>query len=422
MFDLGVYANSNICVALSGGRDSMALINFIYTHMHEYGITLSALNCDHKIRGEASARDSAFVEKWCKERDIPLLKFVWDFDGAKTEQSARLWRRECYKTALGGAVDFIATAHHMNDNAETVLFNLARGSGIAGLAGITDSERIIHPLIACTRAQIDAYIAENDIPYVEDETNFSDDYTRNKIRHNVLPELERAVPGAVGNIFRLSRLAREDEKYFDSVIEEREIFKITPFGAVISLCESVIFKRAALKAIKCFGRKDYTSEQLCSLYLLASGQKNKKFEFLGLTAYGGEGKIVITQGKKNLFETPLASYSGTTFCGQKLVVSAAVQDGGKMLKFDADSIPEGAVIRFKRDGDKFKKFGGGTKSLGDYFTDKKIPLWVRDSIPLIAVDSEVLAVCGVEISDRIKISENTENAAYIVAYDYAAER
>ena len=422
MFDLGVYASKRICVAVSGGRDSMALLNFIYTHMREFGITLSALNCDHQIRGEASARDSAFVEKWCFERNIPLFKFVWNYDGTKSEQAARLWRRECYNTALKAGADFVATAHHMNDNAETVLFNLARGSSVAGLAGINDGEGLIHPLISCTREEIDEYIAENKIPFVDDETNFSDGYTRNKIRHNVLPELEKAVPGAVGNIFRLSRLAAEDEKYFEKQIDEREILRITPFGAQVTLCESVIFKRAAVMAIKSFNKKDYTAEHLQNLYLLAGGQKNKKFEFLGLTAYGGEGKIVITDGSVCDAEIPFTEYSGDNFCGQKLVISSTQQSGGKVLKFDLNAIPENAVIRFKRDGDKFKKFGGRTKSLGDYFTDKKIPVWVRDKIPLIASGEEILVVCGVEISDSIKILENTKKIAYIQACDYTAEK
>lgn len=420
MFDLGVYANSRICVAVSGGRDSMALINFIYTHMREFRITLSALNCDHKIRGEQSARDSEFVAGWCRERNIPLMKFEWEFIGAKTEQAARLWRRECYIKALNSGADFVATAHHMNDNAETVLFNLARGSSIAGLAGLGDSERIIHPMISCTRSEIDSYIAENGIPFVDDETNFSDGYTRNKIRHNVLPELEKAVPGAVGNIFRLSRLACEDEKYFSKVIEERKILQFTPFGVGISLCESVIFKRAAVKAIKYFNCKDYTSEHLQNLYFLALGQKNKKFEFLGLTAYGGEGKIVIARETDEKGEIPFTLFKGDFF-GQQLSVSTE-ESCGRGLKFDLDAIPDGAVIRFRREGDKFKKFGGGTKSLGDYFTDKKIPIWVRGRIPLIAKDDEILAVCGVEISDKIRINENTKKKAYIYCFDYSAEK
>lgn len=418
MFDLSVYANKRICVAVSGGKDSMALINFIYTNMREFGITLSALNCDHKIRGLSSARDSALVESWCRERNIPLLKFVWNFDGVKTEQSARLWRRECYKVALETCADFVATAHHMNDNAETVLFNLARGSAVAGLSGISDGEKIIHPMIGCTRMQIDAYIAENNIPYADDETNFTDSYTRNNIRHNILPKLEKAVPNAVGNIFRLSRLAAEDERYFKKVIEERKILRITPFGAEILLCESVIFKRAAVQAIKYFNRTDYTCEHLDKLYLLAKSGKSKKFEFLGLTAYGAEGKIAITEICAQSGEIPFKLYNTDIFFGQKLIISDEVQDGGKVLKFDGYAVPATAVIRFKRDGDKFKKFGGGTKNLGDYFTDKKIPLWVRSRIPLIADGNRVLAVCGVEISDDIKITERTKNTAYILSCDY----
>ena len=416
MFDLSVYAGKRICVAVSGGRDSMALINFIYTHMSESGITLTALNCDHKIRGEASARDSAFVTGWCRERNIPLMRFVWNFDGLKTEQAARLWRRDCYKVALDNGADFVATAHHMNDNAETVLFNLARGSAVAGLSGICDGEKIIHPLISCTRGQIDAYIAENSVPFVDDETNFSDGYTRNKIRLKVIPELEKAVPGAVGNIYRLSRLAAEDEKYFQQLIDRDGVVAFTPFGVEIKRCEAVIFKRAAVRAVKYFKRKDYTAEQFQCLYMLAA---NKKFEFLGLTAYGGTGKIVITDCEKQNFEIAFSSYQGDVFCGQRLIISD--KPDGAALKFDYDAIPETAVIRFKRDGDKFKKYGGGTKNLGDYFTDKKIPLWVRGRIPLIADGSEVLVVCGVEISDKVKIRENTEKTAYIVSRDYREE-
>ena len=103
----------------------MALLHYFDAHKLGYGITLSALNCDHKIRGEASARDSAFVREWCAERNIPLYFFEWNTDLPKTEANARFWRLKCYSNVQG--VDAVATAHHMNDNAETVLFNLARG-------------------------------------------------------------------------------------------------------------------------------------------------------------------------------------------------------------------------------------------------------------------------------------------------------
>lgn len=422
MINLSVYANRRICVAVSGGRDSMALLNLIYTHMREYGITLSALNCDHKIRGLSSERDSAFVKKFCADKNIPFMFFEWDFNGVKTEERARIWRRECYETALESGADFVATAHHMNDNAETVLFNLARGASVAGLSGIYDSDRIIHPLISCTREQIDEYILKNGVPFVDDETNFTDNYTRNKIRLDVLPELERVVPRAVKNIYSLSRLAIEDEEYFKEQIEKRKILTFFKFGVKITACESVIFKRAAVRAIKYFKRKDYTQEHLKRLFELCFAEKGKKFEFLGLTAYGEGGNIILTQDCDfSAVSYPFKGFDRESFCGSRLVISDRQPESGRFLKADGAKIGENAVIRFRRKGDKFKKFGGGTKSLGDFFTDRKIPVYLRDRIPLIADGEEILAVCGVEISDKIKTSEKTEKTLYIISDNFSED-
>lgn len=463
MIDLAKYAEMKICVAVSGGKDSMALLHYLFNHAKEYGITLSALNCDHRIRGEASARDSRFVKKWCKKRNIPLLTFEWeDYEAVKSaglniESSARFWRRNCYfkatKTHMlkDGTVwqgaDAVATAHHMNDNAETVLFNLARGSGLSGMKGIcegahiskedNDKLNLIHPLICCTRGEIDEYISVNGIPFVEDESNLTDDYTRNKIRHNVLPELEKAVPNAVNAIYRFSRLAADDEQYFESVIKERNLIRQTPLGTEIAFCEEkVIFKRAVLKGLQTFGRdiKDYTSEHAERLYNLQFSENGKKFEFLNITAFKEDGKIALCDNPK-LNEAE----SGSLYCyfkskecfymGQFIAICEECDlknfkdkapERVKLLKFDLDKIPRTALIRFMKSGDKFTKFGGGTKNLGDYFTDKKIPVRVRKQIPLIADGNEILAVGGVEICDKIKITENTKKTYYLVCTDYSA--
>lgn len=453
-----------ICVAVSGGKDSMSLLHYIYTHMREYGITLSALNCDHKIRGEASARDSEFVKKWCAGRNIPLLFFEWNDDTSpRTEARARFWRFKCYleasksKTLSDGTfwqgADAVATAHHLNDNAETVLFNLARGTALSGMEGITDGKfpvegdkylQIIHPLISCSRGEIDRYIQENKIPYVEDETNFNDDYTRNKIRHNVLPALEEAVPGAAKAIYRFSRLAADDEEYFENLIKERKLIKRTRLGWEISHCkEKVVFKRAVVKALASSNIKDYTSEHAQRLYELQFAEKGKKFEFLGFTAFKESGKIAICNSYMLSVEKegiPFKEHCGLEFSfwndtfifvtdadglnNSLLAFEAASEDDKRLpkkfkaLKFDFDSIPETAVIRFMKDGDKFAKFGGGTKSLGDYFTDRKIPVRVRKRVPVVADGNEILAVGGVEISEKIKITEKTKIISYLICEDY----
>lgn len=433
--------NKKICVAVSGGKDSTALLHYLYTHKDEYGIALSALNCDHKIRGEASARDSAFVKRWCRARKIPLVFFEWDGERFVNEAQARLWRRECYQKALnlafdGAGADYIATAHHANDNAETVIFNLARGSALAGVSGIRDDmkNRIIRPLINCTRAEIDAYARVNSLEYVEDESNFTEDYTRNKIRLSVLPELERAVPGAINGICRFARLAAEDEEYFAKEIEKRGLLKGVRGGYEIAFCEEKpLFARAAVKAIELMKRRDYTAGHVERLYKLQFCENGKKFEFLKLTAYKEEGKTVICDGgKKAENELPFGEYfcAGYEFCGVPVRITDEENFKRdldnfksahkiKVLKFDLDAIPESAALRFFRTGDVFKKFGGGTKKAGDYFTDKKIPVRVRPQIPVIADGGEILIICGAEISDRVKITEKTKRAGYVICEDCA---
>lgn len=438
--DLSKYANMNICVAVSGGRDSMALLHYLLAHGGQFGISVTALNCDHKMRGESSAKDSAFVKEYCRECGVPLLFYEWDEGVQKTESTARMWRRERYVEAAKHFNATIATAHHLNDNAETVLFNLARGSGLSGMTGIEDGKicqtvgtcAVIRPLIGCSRKEIDAYIEQNNIPYVDDQTNFTDDYTRNQIRHNVLPELERAVPNAAKAIHRFSHIAAEDEEYFKNLIEERGLVKHTPLGYEVAHChEKPVFKRAVLQILTSRSIKDYTSEHLERLYGLQFAENGKRFEFLGLTAFKEEGKIAIRVDflhKTYDISCPFFKEGSITLSGQLVHIGQRINVDGdglgefinpKTLKFDIDKIPNDAVIRFMRQGDKFKKFGGGTKNLGDYFTDKKIPVRIRNYIPVIAYGNQILVACGVEISDDVKVGDDTTNVSICIAEDYA---
>ncbi len=414
--NLAPYAGKKICVAVSGGKDSMALLHYLKTHGEEFGVTLCALNCDHGIRGEASERDSAFVAAYCGGNCIDLYSFKAEKGQFKSENEARVWRQSCYNRVLsGGKADLIATAHHLNDNAETVLFNLARGAALSGMTGITDMPALglIRPLIDCSREEIDGYIEDNKIPFVTDESNLTDDYTRNKIRHNVLPALDEAVHGAAGNIFRFSRLAAEDEEYFDRQVE-RIFVDRHGYGYLIKPCsERVIFRRAALKTVaSAYLRKDYTTEHFNRLFELQSQENGKKFEFLGLTAYKEEGGVAIVDNDRDLPE------EGVPFCENRTFEKAAQDKSAvKILRYDADKIPDAAVIRHKKEGDKFTKFGGGTKSLSDYLTDKKVPQSMRSKLPLVCAESEVLIVGGVEISDKIKVDENTVKQGEFICAD-----
>ena len=468
--DLTPYAGKRICVACSGGRDSMALLHYLKANSARFNIALCALNCDHAMRGEESARDSAFVIDYCKKNGIPLIFFRAD-EKYKNEASARFWRVfRCYAVArlqsdswendlnyrsLGiepiiyssdgrwRGCDCVATAHHMDDNAETVLFNLARGSGLSGLCGIRDENNssegyVIHPLVATTRTEIDEYVRSNGIEYVDDATNFTNDYTRNFIRHNVLPALERAVPGATRAIYRFSRLAAEDEDYFARMVKNIVAFN-GHYGYKIARCgEPVIFKRAALYVVERYGRKDYTSLHAQKLYDLQSAPSGKKFSFLGLDAQSTADGIVIFdpaklypaarevpfcqfgEGVEACFGGQIAAFGATAAEAERLAHSRSNMPL-KTLMFDGKKLPAGAVVRNIRQGDRFTKFGGGTKSAGDFLTDRKIPAYLRPAIPVIAFENEIFVICGVEISQKVRVDDGTPPSArmFVASADYS---
>ena len=439
----------------------MALLHLLGARSEEYGISLCALNCEHGLRGDSSKRDSLFVKDICKQWGIPLLTFSADCKqlakdrGVGEEVAARDWRRSCYALAAEqlGKDNFnnfaIATAHHANDNAETVLFNIARGSGLAGACGICDGEvrlpsdpaikiKIVRPLISCTRDEINDYIAVNNIPFVEDETNRLPQFTRNYVRINVLPELEKCVSGAVSGIYRFSLLAGEDEEYFAKLIEKSNLVRYTPLGVEIAFCEEkVIFRRAALKAIKMLENqiKDYTSEHMQSLYELQYSTRGKKFEFCGLVAFNEGNRIGICKNEQLIpvdDSVPLKDYiqgKNSSFLGVNLTIDRQLGRGyaanntisgesGKRLMLDLSLVPDSAEIRFRRPNDRFRKFGSGEKSLNDFFTDKKISVRFRDRIPLLVSGNCVLAVCGVEISDSVKVSENTREILCLNSFNF----
>jgi len=415
--------NKTVCVALSGGRDSVALLHYLVESASSGDFSLCAVHCEHGIRGEESLRDASFVSDLCKRLSVTLYKYSADCparakrDKISVETAARQFRYECFGELLSlGKADVIATAHHADDNAETVLFNLCRGSSLSGLKGIADRKGFVRPFISVTREEINDYIKENGLEYVEDSTNSEEDATRNVIRLRVAPVLKACVPGAVKNISRLSLLAAEDDEFLYSLAE-----KVLSFADGAAFIEAAapkpVFMRAALAALKRLGiEKDYTYEHLLSVYSLSSNESGAKISLpKGVCAIREYDKICIyKEEEKPLGNAPFAA-GKTILNGIEILVASSPdkgKNGCKTLRFNPRAIPEGCVFRFRRDGDIFVKFGGVKKNLSDFFCEKKIPLRDRDFIPLVAKEGEILAVCGVEISEKIKCVD--ENVGYII--------
>ena len=230
-----------VIVGLSGGADSTALLRVLCELKTEYNLNLIAAHVNHGIRGAEADRDEAFCKELCKKLGVQIYAFHIDIPelakerGVSLEVAGRDARYEFF-TGLAGEKGKIATAHNAQDTAETLLLNLCRGTGLKGLTGIppvrfvehkagcrsdeTVSTMVIRPLIECTREEIEAYLESLGQDYVTDSTNLEDDYTRNRIRHNVIPELVAVNESAMGNITRCISTLKDDSDFLEALAEE----------------------------------------------------------------------------------------------------------------------------------------------------------------------------------------------------------
>ena len=417
-----------VAVALSGGMDSMALLHYAHNNAKTLGIEVVAINVEHGIRGEASISDTNFVKEYCAKNDIPLFCYAVDSirvakeQKLSIEQSARKLRYECFFDAIAkGKCDKIATAHHQSDNAESILFNILRGSGIKGAKGIESNynDKIIRPMLGVQKADIQEYVKQNHIPFVTDKTNFDDDYTRNFLRLNVIPKIKEIFPEMEQSLTRFAEIcALEDDFMQTLAIKSVELNQAI---ASISLpIERAIFNRSVIIALKSLGvKKDWEKTHIDSVYSLCNKQNGAKISLLdGITAIREYDKITLYQSRETT-DTELPFAIGSfDFCNQQLTIKEVAPTSQinltQGLYLDADKLPKTATIRTPRTGDVFTKFGGGTKKLCDYLTDKKIPQRLRSTLPIIADQNVVYAIFGIGISQNVKVTDQTKNILQII--------
>ncbi len=419
MMQLEKWKGKRITVALSGGADSTALLFFLKEESVRCGFTLSAVHCEHGIRGDESLRDQAFVKGVCSRLDVPCFFFSDDcLKGASREKIsvetyARNFRRRVFSLLVQeGKTDYIATAHHQKDVAETILFRLCRGTSLSGMVGMKEEDGIfLRPFLTWKKEDILTFLRERGLSYCEDSSNVDVGFTRNKIRLQVLPVLEEICPQSTVNIAKFSFLVNEEEEFLQRE-SEKLIQNVPPAwtgdtGIRITPCkEKVLFRRATLQALKTLGlEKDYTSAHLEDVFALQGKQTGSKSILpsgvYALKCY--EGIALLTDGDEGKSAYEVVS-SQNPITGEF---------EGKVLCYDEDALPKGASVRFFQTGDVFKKFGGGKKSLKKYFIDEKIPQKKRAEIPVVAEGNTVYIVCGVEISDAVKVTEQTKNIKYI---------
>ena len=414
----------NVAVALSGGCDSMALLHLLYEMKSKSKFNLLAINVEHGIRGEQSIKDSQFVKDYCQKHNVELITFSVDCpkyaleNKLTLEQAGRILRYQCFETALQcKKCDLIATAHHLGDNAESVLFNLFRGTALKGLAGIKSNyqDKIIRPLLNCSKEEILEYVTKNEIPYVQDLTNFDDKYTRNFIRLNIIPEIKKIFPQAEKSIMRLSNSVKEDGEFLDNLAQKSIEPSIDGYYLRLPL-EPVLIKRATIQILQLLGiEKDWQQSHLNDVVKLSQNSTSKSINLLNkVVAVKEYNRIFFFVADSDTQKNLLLPLTETTFefYGKKYQIQQLdeipknLKDG---LYLDKDKVPKTAVIRTKKNGDVFTKFGGGSKKLNDYFTDKKIPSRLRTRIPLLTDGNEIFAIFNLAISDKVKVDKNTKN-------------
>ena len=388
-----IHPGERVIVACSGGADSVALLFGLYLLKEKLGVELAAAHFNHHLRGEESDRDEAFVRAFCHQFDIPL--FVGHGDvvaGKKGLEAAAREARYAYFATLDGT---IATAHTADDNAETVLLHLVRGTGLKGLGGITPKgEKLIRPMLTVTRDEVLAFLEEYHLSFVEDGSNETDAFLRNRLRHHVMPLLRQENPSLAQNLSATALGLRQDEAALDALAEPT-----TEVAALLRM-HPALQSRALTKLLLAWGVPEPESGHVDLLRkLLMSDNPSASGNFPGNVRIARQyGRLVKLEEPENLPEVRLNN-SGTTHIpqwGVAVTCTPAPGDGWQVHT-------EGKlVLRSRKVGDTIV-LPGGRKSLKKLLIDRKVPATQRSRIPVIADDLGVVGVAGIGPSrDRLE--------------------
>ena len=396
-----------VLLAVSGGRDSMTLLHWCAAHAQAWGVKLAVGHYHHGMRGEAADLDEERVSSWCADHAIPFYAGRGDVYGESARQGKgveevgrelRYAFLESLADALGAGA--IATAHNADDNAETLLLHLIRGSGLQGLTGIPPRRgRLIRPLLTTTRAEIDAYAAAYALPYGDDGTNEDDAYARNRLRHQVTPVLKSLNPRYVESAAQAIRLLRRDNDYLNAQAAQLLL--------VARSCENGLLLEASFLAGRPFpiasravrqmltrltGQTEFRQAHLQAVLDLAaspdpSGQVSLPY---GVTARRLYGDLLLTTAPppSAVEERPLRE---------------GVNDAGDWL-VTVTGPAQGLCLRTRRTGDEIRLPKQARKSLKKLLIEKKIPRCQRDALPVAADEDGLLAAA--------LVGENTDHPRY----------
>lgn len=420
---------AEIIVALSGGADSMALLSCLLELREEYGLKISAAHVNHCLRGEDADNDEEFVTRFCFSVNVPLHVLRADVrreaekTGEGSEECGRRIRYEFFESLSETAL--IATAHNLNDQAETVLMHLIRGCSLNGLCGIPwKRDRIIRPLLGCTREEIEAYCAKKKLSFVTDKTNNENLYRRNRIRHDILPLFLNENPAFLNQINRMTKTFCEEEEFLNSQTQNVLSSAKENGGYDIEILKNspeVLRRRAVFELLKKNCNSKLESKHVDSVEkLIMSGQgriqisRNQYFRIrkgiLEFVIIDEETDSPKPQNLSEIFPQKLSWQEKTLFF-EKIYKKnyGCIQKVHKEIlanSVDCDKIKGTLHLRSRMPGDKMCLGKSScTKSLKKLFQEYGIPPETRSSLPILCDDEGILWVQSIGVDKRAIAAE-----------------
>lgn len=437
--------NDNIVVGVSGGADSMALLNVLMEIKKEINFNIFVAHVNHGVRGEDALADQLFVERKAREMNVPYYFKNVDMEKharekkITAEEAGRELRygffRDILKQQGGGK---IAVAHNKNDQAETLLLRIMRGTGIDGLKGMEFiAGDIIRPILNIAREDIENYINVNSVETVLDKTNLMTIYNRNKVRLELIPYIiDNFNPNIINTLWRLSSIADVDSGFLNALAEEKYNLIVKSETKHSIILDGTIFNREdrsiKIRVVRLMiyklveslqGISEQNVQSIVDLFerMETGKQLNLPAGIIGRVSYND---LIIHNSiaeKQNDFYYKL-TLGENIFPDLGISIRISVQEkliipNDKNVKcFDSELIKGNLYIRNRKNGDKFNPFGmKGTKKVKNYFIDEKIPKDLRDEIPLLMDDENIIWIIGFATSEAYRITENTKN---ILIVDY----